>query len=102
MKKDDFIRNICEKCGLTQKDANKFIQAFTEAVREAVAAGKKVQLIGFGAFESRRRGERKGYNPATGTEIKISAATFPVFRAGKAFKDAVNAAHKAAKNAEKR
>lgn len=102
MKKDDFVRNICEKCGLTQKDANNVIKAFAEAVRDAVAAGKKVQLIGFGAFESRRRGERKGHNPATGAEIKIPAATVPVFRAGKAFKDGVNAARKAAKNAEKR
>lgn len=56
-----------------------------------------MQLIGFGAFESRRRGERKGHNPATGTEIKIPAATVPVFRAGKAFKDAVIAAHEAEK-----
>lgn len=92
MKKDEFVRRICEKCSLSQKNANKVIQAFTETVSGTVAAGEKVRLIGFGSFESRRRGERKGHNPATGAEIKIPAATVPVFRAGKAFKDAVNAA----------
>lgn len=92
MKKDEFVRAMCEKCSLSQKDANKVIQAFTETVSGTVAAGEKVRLIGFGSFESRRRGERQGHNPATGAEIKIPAATVPVFRAGKAFKDTVNAA----------
>lgn len=55
MTKEEFVRNMCEKCGLTQKDANSVIKAFTETVISAVAAGDKVQLIGFGTFDSRKR-----------------------------------------------
>lgn len=95
MKKDDFVRAMCEKCGLSQKDARNVINAFVDAVKAAVAGGDKVQLIGFGTFESRRRNARTGKNPATGAEIEIPAATVPVFKAGKAFKDVVDAAHAA-------
>lgn len=62
-----------------------------------MAAGDKVQLIGFGTFDSRKRSERTGHNPATGEEIKIPAATVPAFKAGKAFKAMVDAAHAAQK-----
>lgn len=55
MTKEEFVRNMYEKCGLTQKDANNVIKAFTETVISAVAAGDKVQLIGFGTFDSRKR-----------------------------------------------
>lgn len=91
MKKDDFVRAMCEKCSLPQKDAKNVINAFAEAVMKAVTGGEKVQLIGFGAFERRRRKARIGHNPATGEEINIPAASVPVFKAGKALKDAVNA-----------
>lgn len=94
MKKDDFVRAMCEKCGLSQKDANKVISAFEETVKAAVAGGDRVQLIGFGTFESRKRSARIGKNPATGAEIEIPAAIVPVFKAGKAFKDVVDAAYK--------
>ena len=90
MTKEEFVRNMCEKCGLTQKDANSVIKAFTETVISAVAAGDKVQLIGFGTFETRNRGERMGKNPRTGAEVKIAACKTPAFKAGKALKDAVN------------
>lgn len=97
MTKEEFVRNMCEKCGLTQKDANNVIKAFTETVISTVAAGDKVQLIGFGTFDSRKRSERTGHNPATGEEIKIPAATVPAFKAGKAFKAMVDAAQAAQK-----
>lgn len=100
MKKDDFVRAMCEKCGLPQKDANNVIKAFAEAVKEAVAGGDKVQLIGFGTFESRKRSARTGKNPATGAVIEIPEATVPAFKAGKAFKDAVNVAHEERKPAK--
>lgn len=101
MKKDDFVRAMCEKCALAQKDAKSVINAFTETVKSSVAAGDKVQLIGFGTFESRKRNARIGKNPATGAEIKIPAATVPVFKAGKAFRDIVNETG-IVKNTEKR
>lgn len=101
MKKDDFVRAMCEKCGLPQKDANNVIKAFAEVVKEAVAGGDKVQLIGFGTFEIRKRNARTGHNPATGEEIKIPSAIVPVFKAGKIFKNAVNAAHEVTKPAKR-
>lgn len=102
MKKDDFVRAMCEKCGLSQKDANKVISAFAETVKTAVADGDRVQLIGFGTFESRKRSARIGKKPATGAEIEIPAATVPVFKAGKAFKAVVDSAHKAPVPAKRR
>lgn len=101
MKKDDFVRAMCEKCSLPQKDAKSVIKAFMEAVKEAVAGGDKVQLIGFGTFESRKRSARTGKNPATGAVIEIPEATVPAFKAGKAFKDVVNATHKEKKSAKR-
>ena len=97
MKKDDFVRAMCAKYSLSQKDANIVIKAFAEAVKEAIAVGNKVQLIGFGTFESRKRSERIGRNPATGADMKNPAVNVPAFKAGKSFKDAVNAAHQVKK-----
>ena len=93
MKKEDLERSICEKGDFTQKDVKKFIKIFTEIIKENVAAGEKVQLIGFGSFESRKRTARTGRNPKTGIVINIPASVVPAFKAGKAFKDTVNAAH---------
>lgn len=97
MKKKDLVRSICEKGDFTQKDVNKFIKVFTEIIKENVAAGEKVQLIGFGSFESRKRNARTGRNPQNGKAIKIPASVVPAFKAGKAFKNIVNAAHEAEK-----
>lgn len=102
MKKENLVRSICEKGDFTQKEVNKFIKAFTETIKEAVASGDKVQLIGFGSFEARMRSARTGRNPQTGKAIKIPASVVPAFKAGKAFKDIVNAAHEAQKPAKKR
>ena len=74
---------------ITQACAEEMVNSFMSIVKNEVAAGNKVQLIGFGTFESAKRAERKGKNPKTGEELIIPACTTPKFKAGKAFKDAV-------------
>ena len=101
MKKEDLERNISEKGDFTQKDVKKFIKIFTEIIKENVAAGEKVQLIGFGSFEARKRNARTGRNPQTGKAIKIPASVVPAFKAGKSFKDTVNGAHEEQKPAKR-
>ena len=83
MNKTELIAAVAEKAGLTKKDVEKAVAALLETVKGEVAKKGKVQLIGFGTFEARTRNARTG---------KIPAATVPAFKAGKAFKDAVNAA----------
>ena len=73
-----------------KKDVEKTITATLETVKEVVAKGDKVQVVGFGTFEARARKEREGKNPQNGEKVVIPAATIPAFKAGKAFKDAVN------------
>ncbi|HAP15683.1 MAG TPA: integration host factor subunit alpha [Lactococcus sp.] len=87
--KQDLIAEVAAKAGLTKKDAEKAVNAFGESVTEFLAKGEKVQLIGFGTFETRERAAREGRNPQTGAAIKIAATTVPAFKAGKALKDAV-------------
>jgi DNA-binding protein HU-beta len=89
--KADLVTKIAEKSELTKKDAEKALNAFVDAVQEALKQGDKVQLVGFGTFEVRERAERKGRNPQTKEEITIPASKAPVFKAGKALKDLVNA-----------
>lgn len=89
MNKAELITSVSEKAELTKKDAEKAVNAFLETVTEVLAAHDKVQLIGFGTFETRERSARKGRNPQTGEEIEIAASNVPVFKAGKALKDAV-------------
>ena len=90
MNKTELVANIAENSGLTKKDAEKALGAFFESVQQALIEGDRVQLIGFGTFEVKERAARKGRNPQTGKEIEIPAAKSPVFKAGKALKDAVN------------
>ncbi|MPM78079.1 DNA-binding protein HU [bioreactor metagenome] len=90
MNKTDLIASVAEKSALSKKDAEKAVNAFTEAVTEALKKGNKVQLVGFGVFEVKARPARKGHNPMTGAEIDIPASKAPVFKAGKALKDSVN------------
>ena len=87
--KQDLIAEVAAKTGLTKKDSEKAVNAFGEVVTEFLAKGEKVQLIGFGTFETRERAAREGRNPQTGDAIKIAATTVPAFKAGKALKDAV-------------
>lgn len=90
MNKADLVGKIAEKAGLTKKDAEKAINAFVASVQEALVKKDKVQLIGFGTFEVKERAARTGRNPQTGEAIKIAASKAPVFKVGKALKDAVN------------
>ncbi|MGI6113260.1 MAG: HU family DNA-binding protein [Mahellales bacterium] len=88
--KAELIASIAEKSDLTKKDAEKALNAFVASIQEALAQNDKVQLVGFGTFEVRERAERRGRNPQTREEIVIPASKAPVFKAGKALKDAVN------------
>lgn len=87
MNKADFVAKIAEKAGLTRKQADAAVAAFTQTVTEALKAGDKVQLMGFGTFEIKDRPARTGRNPATGETIEIAASKAPVFKVGKSFKD---------------
>ena len=90
MNKTELIAAVAEKAGMTKKDVEKAISATLESIKETVAAGEKVAVVGFGTFEPRARKARTGLNPQTKKKGKIQAATVPAFKAGKAFKDAVN------------
>jgi DNA-binding protein HU-beta len=90
MNKTELASKINQYAGLTQKDAVKFIDSFIAVVKKEVAKGEKVQLIGFGTFEAKKRSARSGVNPQSGEKIEIPASTVPKFSPGKALKDAVN------------
>ena len=90
MNKSELIASIAEKGNLTKKDAEIALKAFIESVEETLEKGDKVQLVGFGTFETRDRAAREGRNPRTKEIIKIEASTVPVFKAGKEFKEKVN------------
>ena len=89
MNKSELIAKIADKSELTKKDAEKALNAFVDSVTEALKAGDKIVLVGFGSFETKKRAARKGKNPQTGAIIDIPAATVPTFKVGKALKDAV-------------
>jgi len=88
--KADLVNSIAEKAGLSKADAEKALKAFTDAVTDAMKAGEKVSLVGFGTFSVGQRAARTGQNPQTGAKINIPAAKVPKFKAGKALKDAIN------------
>lgn len=90
MNKTELIEEIAKQTGLTKKDAEAALKAFTETVKKQLKKGQKVQLVGFGTFEVSKRKAREGINPATQEKIKIKASKAPKFKAGKAFKDALN------------
>ena len=90
MNKSELIAAIAAKTGETKKNAEATVNAFIEVVTETLVEGDKIQLVGFGSFEVRKRAARKGRNPQTKEEIKIPASKAPVFKAGKALKDLVN------------
>lgn len=89
MNKTDLINNIASKSGMSKKDVEAVLNGFLGEVTDALAKGEKVQLIGFGTFETRQRSSRVGRNPQTGKEIKIPASTIPAFKAGNKLKAAV-------------
>ncbi len=90
MNKAELVAAIAAKTGDTKKAAETSLNAFVDVVTEELRKGEKVQLVGFGSFEVRKRAARKGRNPQTKEEIKIPASKAPVFKAGKALKDLVN------------
>ena len=90
MNKAELIAAIAAKTGETKKSAEETVNAFVDVVTDSLKKGDKVQLVGFGSFEVRKRAARKGRNPQTKEEIKIPATKAPVYKAGKALKDLVN------------
>ncbi len=90
MNKTELVAAIVDKSGLSKKDAEKALAAFTESVIEALQKGDKIQLVGFGTFEVRNRPERTGRNPITKETITIPATKVPAFKAGAGFKSAVS------------
>ena len=90
MTKAELIEQVAEKTNLTKKDSGKAVDAVLATMTEALARGEKIQLVGFGSFEVRERGARTGRNHQTGAAITIAARKVPVFKPGKALKDAVD------------
>lgn len=90
MTKADLVNAMAEKAGLSKADAEKALKAFCDSVTDALKAGEKLSLVGFGTFSVSKRAARTGQNPQTGQKINIPAANTPKFKAGKALKDAVN------------
>ena len=89
MNKTDLINAVAAKAEISKKDADKAVSAVLASIEEALVAGDKVQLIGFGTFEVKERAARTGHNPKTGEAIEIAAAKLPSFKAGAALKNAV-------------
>ena len=90
MNKSQVIDAVAQKTGMKKKDAETAVNAFLATVEEAMVAGEKVQLVGFGTFETKQRAARIGRNPATKESIEIPASRHPAFTAGKALKETVN------------
>ena len=90
MNKTELVAIMADKAGLKKVDAEKALNAFVDAVTDALAKGDKISLVGFGSFETKKRAARQGKNPQTGAVINIAASTVPTFKAGRGLKDAVN------------
>ncbi len=90
MNRAELIAAVAENAELSRADAEKALKAFTDVVSDQLKKGEKVQLVGFGTFETSERAAREGRNPQTGAVMKIAAYRTPKFKAGKALKDLVN------------
>ena len=90
MNKVELVEAMAKKADISKKDAEAALKAFVSTVEGELKKGGKVALVGFGTFEVSKRAARKGRNPQTGEEMKIKASKSPKFKAGKAFKDALN------------
>ena len=101
MNKSELIAAVAEKAEVSKKDTEAVINALTSTIVETVAKDEDVQIIGFGTFTVAERAEREGRNPQTGEVMKIKASKSPKFKAGKAFKDAVNVPVKKGKKGKK-
>jgi DNA-binding protein HU-beta len=87
--KEELIQEVAKKTKSSQKDVGSILASLLETIEKSVSKGKKVTLVGFGTFESRKRAARAGRNPQTGATIKIPAKSVPAFTAGKKFKEMV-------------
>ncbi|MHB1628190.1 MAG: HU family DNA-binding protein [Bacilli bacterium] len=87
MNKVDLVNRVAEKSGLKKKDVEATVNAMLDSISEALAEGEKVQLIGFGTFETRKRAARNGRNPQTGEVIAIPESSVPAFKPGNKLKD---------------
>lgn len=94
MNKSDLVDAIAASAGLTKVDADRALKAIIDAITEQLAKGGKVNIIGFGTFEKRKRAARTGRNPKTGATMRIPAAVTAGFKAGKLLKDAIQNADK--------
>ena len=90
MNKTELVAAVAEKAEVSRKDAAAAVEALFEVIGDEMQKKEKVQLIGFGTFQTSERAARTGRNPQTGAEIKIEASTIPVFKPGKALKEKVN------------
>lgn len=90
MNKEELVESMATKAGVTKKDAAACLNAFMESVEDVLVKGDKLQLVGFGTFETGKRAAREGRNPQTGKAMKIKATTSVKFKAGKSLKDKVN------------
>ena len=97
MNKTELIDALAKGADVSKKDAGAVLDTFVKVVTDELAKKEKVQLVGFGTFETRDRAARTGRNPQTGAELKIAASTTPAFKPGKALKDAVNSPKKKGK-----
>ena len=89
MNKMDVVKAVASRADLSQADADRAVNAFIDAVADALTRGEKVTVTGFGTFEVRDRAARMGRNPQTGAPLHIPATKTPAFKAGKGLKDAV-------------
>jgi DNA-binding protein HU-beta len=90
MNKNELVRAIANKTGITLKDASIALDGIIGAITDGLNAGEKIQISGFGTFEIKEKPAREGINPKTQEKIKISATKIPTFKFGKAYKDSFN------------
>jgi DNA-binding protein HU-beta len=90
MNKAEFISAVAEEAGSSKSDASAHVEAMINVVTKTLKGDAEVALVGFGTFKAKKRDARQGRNPRTGETIQIAASTVPAFKAGKAFKDALN------------
>lgn len=89
MIKKELVQKVAKETNLTQSEVKNVLEIALEAIKEAVAEGDKVSLVGFGVFEKRKRAEKRGTNPSTRETMVIPATDVPYFRPGREFKDSV-------------
>ncbi len=90
MNKSELVAEVAERTGLPKKDTERVLNTAFDTITEALEAGEKVQLVGFGVFDVKERAARIGRNPRTKEEIRIEASRIPIFKAGKALRELID------------